>query len=154
MQPDALDALTGRACDGAKRMSRSGYWDDCEDELAIGRWRGAVASAIRGKRGQRLLKDLAEAMDEMPEKKLITQDLKNPIGYCTLGVICEKRKIASYDSWESDDTQSLADALDIAEPLVQEIVYLNDEYTEDETPEQRWVSMRAWVDRKLKIGEL
>ncbi len=30
-----------------------------------------VASALRGKRGQSLLKNLAQALDEMPEKRLI-----------------------------------------------------------------------------------
>lgn len=32
-------------------MGRHGYTDDCDDVLASGRWRGIVASAIRGKRG-------------------------------------------------------------------------------------------------------
>ena len=44
-------------------MSRSGlYEDDGEDHLAHGRWCGAVASAIRGKRGQ------AERLDEIWER--------------------------------------------------------------------------------------
>jgi hypothetical protein len=57
-------------------MSRSGYSDDCEDVLAWGRWRGRVASAIRGKRGQAFLKELLAALDALPEKRLVANDLK------------------------------------------------------------------------------
>lgn len=52
-------------------MSRSGYHDDL-DTLELGRWRGRVASAIRGKRGQKLLRDLLAALDAMPEKRLVS----------------------------------------------------------------------------------
>ena len=45
-------------------MSRSGYTDDYDDgyEWANIRWRGAVKSAIRGKRGQATLKAILDAM--------------------------------------------------------------------------------------------
>jgi len=56
-------------------MTRHGYVDDSEDTLAYGRWRAQVQSAIRGKRGQAFLKELAAAMDAMPEKLgLFTRD--------------------------------------------------------------------------------
>ena len=54
-------------------MSRSGYSDSLENWDLI-RWRGQVASAIRGKRGQQLLKELADAMikaGSKPESKTI-----------------------------------------------------------------------------------
>jgi len=41
-------------------MSRSGYSDDC-DVWALIRWRGAVKSAIRGARGQAMLRELIQA---------------------------------------------------------------------------------------------
>jgi hypothetical protein len=43
-------------------MSRSGYVDDV-DQKDLAMYRGAVASAIRGKRGQALLREMREAMD-------------------------------------------------------------------------------------------
>lgn len=52
-------------------MSRSGYADWCDDNWAMIRWRGAVASAVRGKRGQAFLRELATTLDAMPEKRLI-----------------------------------------------------------------------------------
>ena len=57
-------------------MSRAGYNDDIEDPLELGRWRAQVASATRGKRGQRLLRDLLAALDAMPEKRLVTDVLE------------------------------------------------------------------------------
>ena len=53
-------------------MSRSGYHDDCEGWDLI---RGAVKSAIRGRRGQAFLKEMLAALDALPEKRLITEDL-------------------------------------------------------------------------------
>ena len=55
-------------------MSRSAYSDDLEDDV-MNLWRGAVMSAIRGKRGQQLLRDLRDALDAMPEKRLIANHL-------------------------------------------------------------------------------
>lgn len=43
-------------------MSRSGYSDDCDDPLQEGRWRAAVNSAIRGKRGQAFLREALAAL--------------------------------------------------------------------------------------------
>lgn len=56
-------------------MSRSGYTEDCEDDWALIRWRGAVNSAIRGKRGQAFLREMLAALDVMPEKRLIAGNL-------------------------------------------------------------------------------
>ena len=60
-------------------MSRSGYVDEIENWALI-RWRGQVASAIRGRRGQRLLRDLLVALDAMPEKELIVHELETASG--------------------------------------------------------------------------
>jgi len=56
-------------------MSRSGYSDDCEDNWSWICWRGAVKSAIRGKRGQAFLRETLAALDALPERKLIAKDL-------------------------------------------------------------------------------
>lgn len=76
-------------------MSRSGYTDDYdEDPLANGRWRAQVKSAIRGKRGQAFLRELADAMDAMPEKVLIAEELVDADGdACAIGVVCKARGI-------------------------------------------------------------
>src|SRR5690348_2829748 len=63
---------TGRARGG--RMSRSGYSDSL-DQWDLIRWRGAVASAIRGKRGQAFLREALAALDALPEKRLVAGEL-------------------------------------------------------------------------------
>lgn len=57
-------------------MSRSGYHDDMDDVLALGRWRAQVRSATRGKRGQKLLRDMLSALDAMPEKRLVADEIE------------------------------------------------------------------------------
>lgn len=57
-------------------MSRSGYTDDCDDNWAIICYRGALKSAMRGKKGQAFLKELLAALDAMPRKRLIREHLE------------------------------------------------------------------------------
>lgn len=132
-------------------MSRHGYSDDCDDDLALGRWRGQVASAIRGKRGQNLLKDLVEALDAMPEKKLIREELKTAEGQnCALGVLGAKRGI-DLTLVDPKDYETVAEIFDIAEQLALEIVYENDEVSLNK-PEERWKHMREWAASKINTG--
>lgn len=138
-------------------MGRHGYTDDYDDQLSIGRWRGQVASAMRGKRGKKLLSDLAAAMDAMPEKRLVSGSLQTKGGdCCAIGAVCKARG-KDYTSHEEDDECDLqelntlvAEELDVATCLVQEIEYMNDDAgSHKETPEQRWIRMRSWIDKRL-----
>lgn len=128
-------------------MSRSGYTDEC-DGWDLVRWRGAVSSAIRGERGQKMLRELAEAMDAMPEKILIAEDLHADGAYCTLGVLGAARGI-DMSSIDPEDRDQVATAFDIAPALAAEVVFENDEAWSDETPEHRWQRMRKWVADNL-----
>lgn len=125
-------------------MSRSGYSDDC-DPLDFGRWRAQVRSAIRGKRGQAFFRELLGALDAMPDKRLISSDLQDANGcMCALGVLAEKKgALAGLDTY---DWGQLGRTFDIAHQLAQEVMYENDEGAwRQETPEERWHRMRAWV---------
>ncbi|HET9131159.1 MAG TPA: hypothetical protein VFO86_09440 [Terriglobia bacterium] len=125
------------------------------------KWRGQVSSAIRGKRGQNLLTQLLAALDAMPEKRLIREELEQDGEVCTLGALGKVRGIDMTDL-DPDDPDGVAAVFDVAPQLVQEIVYMNDEYNEftyevvggrsvrrDISPEQRWKNMRAWVASKI-----
>jgi hypothetical protein len=129
-------------------MSRSGYEEDC-DGWALIRWRGAVTSAIRGKRGQALLVELRDAMDAMPVKELIAHELVADGSFCTLGVVGQARGIPMAEI-DPDDSATVASQFNIAEPLAREIVFMNDEAWYDETPNKRWARMRAWVEDNIK----
>lgn len=58
-------------------MSRHGYSDEGGN---FGAWRGVIASATRGKRGQAFFRALVAALDAMPEKKLIRSELETREG--------------------------------------------------------------------------
>lgn len=129
-------------------MSRSGYSDDCGGWDLIC-WRGAVKSALKGKRGQAFLVELREAMDAMPDKRLVTDTLEADGQFCTLGVIGHKRGL-DMASIDSHDRESVSRAFGIAEAMAAEVVFYNDECGWKETPEQRWQRMRNWVDSHIK----
>lgn len=127
---------------------RSGYSDDL-DQQDLAMWRGRVASAFRGGRGQKLLRDALAALDAMPEKRLIANQLVTPDGdVCLLGAAARTRGIAGLGELDPEEHDELADALDVAPCLIQEIEFVNDEmgpWGREETPEERWRRVRNWV---------
>lgn len=130
---------------------RSGYTDDIDNrDLAM--WRGRVASAIRGRRGQQLLKDLLAALDAMPEKCLVRMDLVNADGVCALGAVGKARGVADIDTIDPEDHHVLGERLNVAECLIQEIEFTNDDdfAYQQETPEQRFVRVRKWVQENIR----
>jgi hypothetical protein len=130
-------------------MSRSGYIDDCDGWDLI-RWRGAVKSAIRGKRGQEFLREMIAALDAMPEKVLIAKELVTPTGdVCAMGAVAKKRGIDVREI-DPEEREEVAKALHVSPAMVAEIAYLNDEWSWDESPQQRWVRMRKWAEEQLR----
>lgn len=157
-------------------MGRSGLVDDDgDDPLALGRWRGRVASALRGKRGQAFLRELATCLDAMPEKRLIAHELKAEGQFCTLGVLGDARGI-DLAKLDPEDYDQVAEAFGIAPCMAQEIVYENDEAFDDyqwvevetfgplrprdrrtnhvrayypDAGAKRWEHMRAWVQKQI-----
>lgn len=124
-------------------MSRSGYSDDHEDPLALGRWRQAVKRALGGKRGQQLLRELADALDAMEDKQLYSGSFATAEGeFCTLGVLGAKRGTKMDDLGDEDDcdTSVVGQRFGIARAMAAEIMYMNDEYVADE-----W----KWVDIEI-----
>lgn len=158
-------------------MSRSGYIDEDDDGMA-GLWRGAVRSALQGKRGQATLQALAEAMDAMPVKTLAANSLVTADGeFCTLGVLGQSRGM-DMSQIDPEDWNAVAKAFGIAPTMVREIVYMNDEhytpydyqrveicgplrpYRDERHPwarvdhsdpgGSRWRHMRKWVSEQLE----
>jgi hypothetical protein len=128
-------------------MSRSGYSYDLDD-LSLGRWRGQVASAMRGKRGQSFFRNLVAALDSMAEKRLVSSVLQDDKGeVCALGAALKytgKECPISDDEYDFDREWTAAQ-LDVATQLVMETVFENDEGGWNETPEERWIRMRRWA---------
>lgn len=135
-------------------MSRSGYVDDSEDQWSHIRWRGAVKSAIRGNRGQSFLREMADALDALPNKALCTHEIASPTGdVCALGAVAVKRGLP-VDDIDPENSEAVARTFGISDALAREIVWTNDEAAwSRETPEQRFQRMRAWVDGHIKRQE-
>jgi hypothetical protein len=129
------------------------YIEDERQNWSFIRWQGAVKSAIRGKRGQAFLRELADAMDAMPDKRLIDRAANRDGAYCALGVVAAARGIdlvrlnSIMDDMDDHDTKLVADAFGISDALAREIMYANDDSLNwrPETPEQRWQRMREWI---------
>jgi hypothetical protein len=130
-------------------MSRSGYSDDCDNVQLWQLWRGAVDRALHGARGQHFLRKLRDALDALPEKRLIADAIANEAGeVCALGAVDPQAKVDPYDR------DAVARHFGIAPAMAAEIAYENDEYPcRGETPEQRWTRMRAWVEGQIMPDE-
>lgn len=157
-------------------MGRAGYTDDCDENWSLIRWRGAVKSALRGKKGQAFLRELITALDAMPEKSLTSGELQADGEFCALGVVGHHRGIdlarIDTESWEQ-----LSKEFGIAEAMAREIMFENDEVIDDwewkefeicgpirwhyerfaheQVPikgaaERRWRHMREWAASQLK----
>jgi hypothetical protein len=137
-------------------MSRSGYSDDL-DNWALIKWRGAVTSAMRGRRGQAFLKELLAALDALPEKRLIAEELEVPAGgmpfhlrtdVCALGSVGRARGM-DMTKLDACDHETVAARFGIPHALACEIMFTNDEYRR-ETPEARFARVRRWVASLIK----
>lgn len=125
-------------------MSRSGYSDDVENWQLI-RWRGQVASAIRGKRGQAFLAEALAALDALPRPELIPNDLATEGAFCMLGAVGHARQ-ATMAEVDVEDHEAVAALFAIPHAFACEIMWENDEGgRSDETSRARWERMRTWL---------
>ena len=145
-------------------MSRSEYSNDC-DIWDLIRWRGAVTSALRGKRGQAFLREMETALLELPKKELVEGDFANQNGVCALGSVALRRKVKSgvtheeamkqiVKEWpqESEECGDIASSrLGIARAMAKEIMFLNDDdfFYSREKPQARYERILKWVRDKI-----
>jgi capsid portal protein len=137
---------------GVPPVSRAGYTDDYDSQWDLIRWRGAVKSAIRGKRGQAFLREMLSALDQLPSKRLIDGDMEADGEVCALGAVALARGIAGLHDIDPYDRDRIAQTFGIPPALAAEIMYANDEaagYWHEETPEQRWQRVRNWIAGKI-----
>lgn len=127
-----------------------------------------VERAIRGKRGQSMLRDLADALDAMPAKRLVHKSFTCTSGVCTLGALgkvrgldmSELESIAGKlgDDYDEDFeivselNDATAIAFGVARSMVADVMWRNDLHGSTETPEARWERMRRWVASQIREG--
>src|SRR6185312_1184289 len=72
-------------------VSRSGYTDgECdstEDFLRMCGWNANVRRCIAGRHGQAFMWELYQALEALPERKLIRGALEDGGAYCSLGAV-------------------------------------------------------------------
>lgn len=141
-------------------MSRHGLQDDIDDNWQLIKYRGQVESAIRGKSGQKFLKELVRALDALPEQKLVSETLQTHDGaVCSFGAVARLRGIdvSKFTPGPDDDPEDFNDDMphelsgifDIAHQLVSEIIWENDEQCSHKSDHHRWVWMRKWADSRI-----
>lgn len=130
-------------------MSRSGYVDDWSPSMNL--YRASVDRALAGKRGQAFLRELAAALDAMPVKELIANELvRDSEHVCAIGAVAVRRGVDVRNVDETDG-EAVGAAFGIAASMAREIVYMNDEWgCSVETPAERWQRMRKWVEKNLR----
>lgn len=146
-------------------MSRHSYVDDEEYPGQFALYRQRVARALRGKRGQKFLRELAAELDAMPLRELGRGGLVDEESgkACTLGVAALCRGVDAETLMSVEDCEHneyVSKLLDIAECMAAEIAYENDEHgivcvggpvsVRRETDAERWTRMRAWVREQLR----
>jgi hypothetical protein len=140
-------------------MSRSGYVEDCDEDYnnSGALWAQAIKRAIRGKRGQAFLREMAAALDAMPTKELITDDIVRDGQACAIGAVAIARKV-DVSKLDPHDYNEVAKTFGVAPCLVREVVFQNDDDFDyigprAETPAHRWTRIRKWVDEQLTQPE-
>jgi hypothetical protein len=134
----------------------------------------AGLNALRGKRGQLVLKELEVALLALPEKKLLNGKLSKNGGVCAIGALALKRRIEAGEArdaalkwmeeqvdpedseqWGEQTTYFAKKHLGIVGALANKISYENDEGADyipghKETDEERFERVLKWVRENIK----
>lgn len=135
-------------------IGRCGYNDDDDDDddhNRYGVWRGVIASATRGKRGQAFFRALVAALDAMPHKALVKGELEDQEGaVCALGCLGKAHGL-DLSHVDTEDYAFLGQMFDIAPQLAQEVMFINDHQYRLDGPESRWRIVRDWAARQISL---
>lgn len=135
-------------------------------------WDNATRRSFSGKPGQTALKELRDALLALPEKRLIETRLADKHGnVCALGALAVRKRVAEgrsraaviaeiaeqisdddwVDTWEAEQqTLAEAEACGMKITMAVAVAAENDFGPKaDETPEERYTRMLAWVERRI-----
>jgi hypothetical protein len=138
------------------------YWTgESYDPLDWGRYRAALRSSLRGRRGQQLLRDLIAGLDALPEPELSAGALadRETGCVCALGAVGLQRgqafeEMELEDLAHGTDPEALAGRFDISPTLANEIVQTNDEWwhnsNEKRAREARFQYVKQWAMSHLR----
>ena len=143
------------------RLCQDDYGD--AEPWMEGQQAGALRSAIRGQRGQRLLRDLVAGLDALPTPELSAGALEDEATgcCCAFGAVRRYRGAAAVPLWfdpmeEGLDPPHFAEPFDVAPALAWEVVEVNEGLSDsnmEAARRQRWERVRAWAVKHLAGGE-
>ena len=134
-------------------MTRINYSDEEDFDGQFGLWQANCERSLRGKKGQRELRELRMALLALPEKRLIHGTLVSEAGeVCAIGAYGKYKGIdlSTFDPEDESDAVGIAGGMP---PLVAwKVVELNDELLPSSmTPEQRYEAVLQWVEGLLTV---
>ena len=128
-------------------------------------WPSIAKRATEGKRGQKLLKELEDALLELPDKRLISGAFAHGGEVCALGSVAVKRKVAAgvtrhqalsevadefVNEYEDQlDHEETGLRLKMSKVLAWEIMFANDDHGSKATPEERYQYVLKWVQDRI-----
>ena len=136
----------------------------CQDDYGFEPWMegqqaGAQQSAIRGRRGQQLLRDLVGGLDALPAPELSAGALEDEATgcCCAFGAVRRHRGAAAvplyFDPMEEDlDPPHYAEPFDVAPALAWAVVEVNECWStnnDEAARRQRWQRVRDWAVERL-----
>ena len=141
-------------------MTRLYYDDDLEpweENLSA----GALRSAIRGKRGQQLLRDLINGLDALPSPELSAGALEDEEtgGCCALGAVRRFRGADAVPLWfdpmeEDLRPAHLAEPFNISVSLAWAVLQVNEDAdgcNNERARRRRWQRVRDWAVENLIV---
>ena len=143
-------------------MSRL-YCDNDWEPWMGGQQAGALRSAVRGRRGQRFLQDLIDALDALPVPELSAGALEDEETgcCCAFGAVRRHRGAEAvplgFDPMDEDQTpDGLTEPFDVSRTLAWAVVQANEECSTSNTPDarrRRFQEVRRWAVAKLCAAE-
>ena len=135
-------------------MSRINYTEDEDFPGQFELWQANCDRSLKGRKGQRELQVLREALLALPVKHLAHGVLETADGeMCAIGAYAKHKglDLSHFDPDYASDEVGKAVGMP---PLVAwKVVEMNDEWFGHEfTPEQRYKKMLAWVESLLTEG--
>lgn len=150
-------------------MSRFDFDNDEGTEASYELWRANVKRALKGRRGQKALREMREALLALPVKRLIEGSLCDlgPDGeasFCAVGAYALYKRqqngesaesatheLARLDTGEEYELPTVEEGVDqgLRRTLAYELAMKNDETFGDCTPEQRYTRYLAWVESQI-----
>jgi hypothetical protein len=151
-------------------MSRFGsddFYEEFPNQSLL--WWHNAETHLAGAKGQKVLRELRDAMLAMPERKLIRGRLADEQGHvCAVGALAVARgesvdelaaritfdKWGDVDSYDAEDiTIAIGRQIGLKEVMSTLLAQVNDDAWGapiDETDEQRFERVLAWIEKKLE----